>query len=79
MMFQVYAVKGKKPDAWRDMVGWYETETEARSRARQAIASGCDYAYIKQGFETVAYLTESSFMPSKPKPAKPKNGPTLPK
>lgn len=78
MMFQVYAVKGEKPDERRDFVGIYEAETDARNRARQAIASGFDYAYIKQGFDTIAYLDESSFAPSKPTPAKPKNGPTLP-
>lgn len=78
MMFQVYVIKGRKPNEWKDFVGLCETEAEARSRIRQAIASGYTRGYIKQGFEFVAHLDESSFMPSKPSPATPKKGPTLP-
>jgi hypothetical protein len=81
MIFQVYVVKGKKPDEWKDFIGMYESESAARDRVRQAIASGYDRGYIKQGFDVVAYLDESSFTapPSKPSPVKPKKGPTLPK
>jgi len=65
MMYQAYAKVGKKPDEVTDFVGIYQTEDEARNRVRQAIASGYDAGYIKQGFELVAYLTEPSFSPRK--------------
>jgi hypothetical protein len=74
-------VRGRKPDEWKDFAGMFETEREAREYARRAIASGYARAYIKQGFDFVAHLDESSFsLPAvnKPSPATPKNGPTLP-
>lgn len=65
IMFQGYAVANKdKPDEQRELVYFGESKDRAVSRIRDAIASGFDYGYIKQGFETVAYLTESSFLVS---------------
>jgi len=64
MMFDAYAVSGAPAHLHRFHVGKYETEAEARTRIRDAIASGFVYGYIKQGHEVVAYLTEASFVVS---------------
>lgn len=61
-MYDAYAVSGTPADKHRFMLGSYSTEHDARSRVRQAIASGFVYGYIKQGHEVVAYLTEKSFV-----------------
>jgi hypothetical protein len=65
MFFQGYAVAYKgTPHEQRELVYFGDSEALARSRIRQAIASGFDYGYIKQGFETIAYLSERSFLTS---------------
>ena len=80
MLYQLYLVRGERPDEIKDFAGFFDYESRAREHARRAIISGYKRAYIKQGFEFVAHLDESSFMPpSKPTPATPKNGPNLPK
>ena len=62
---QAYAVAKKgTPEEQRELVYFGEYEHHARNRVRDAIASGFEYGYIKEGFETVAYLTESSFLRS---------------
>lgn len=79
MMYQSYAVAKKgEPNEWRDALGFHFTLEEARERVKVAIISGYSYGYIKQGFETVAYLTAESFLPKPPKkdrktPSGPKN------
>lgn len=82
MMFQLYLVRGEKPDEWKDFAGFFESEGRAREYAKRAIISGYRRAYIKQGFSFVAHFDESSFgppnKPNKPAPLKPRNGPTLP-
>ena len=78
MMFQLYLVRGSKPDEWKDFAGFFESEGRAREYAKRAIISGYSRAYIKHGFDFVAHLDESSFAPpSKPTPATPKKGPNL--
>lgn len=65
-IFQCYAVANKgKPNEQRVLLGMPNDEGLARGLIRDAIASGFDYGYIKQGFETVAYLTEESFLGSR--------------
>lgn len=61
MMFDAFAVSGTPDHKHRFHLASCETEAEARSRIRQAIASGFIYGYIKQGHDVVAYLTEESF------------------
>lgn len=59
--FQAYAVANKgTPQEQHDLFYFGESKTQARDRIRQAIASGFDYGYIKQGFETVAYVSSSA-------------------
>jgi hypothetical protein len=63
MMFQGYVVANKgKPNEQLELVYFGEYEHFARNKIRNAIASGFDYGYIKQGFDTIAYLTEKSFL-----------------
>lgn len=79
MIFQLYLVRGEQPDEIKDFAGFFEYESRAREQARRAIISGYKRAYIKQGFDFIAHLDESSFMPpSKPIPPTPRKGPTLP-
>lgn len=62
-MLQGYVVANKgKPNEQRELVygGW--NMQNARNRIRDAIASGFEYGYIKDGFYTVAYMNESSFL-----------------
>lgn len=59
--FQAYAVANKgTPQERREMLYFGESETQARNNIRQAIASGFDYGYINQGFETVAYVSSAA-------------------
>ncbi len=61
--YQTYAVKNKDtPNEVREFIGLHENEAGARNKIRDAIASGHDYGYIKQGFDTIAYLNEKSFL-----------------
>lgn len=63
LMLQGYAVANKgKPNEQRELVYFGEYEHFARNKIRNAIASGFDYGYIKQGFDTIAYLNEKSFL-----------------
>lgn len=63
MMLHAYAVANKgTPNEQRELVYIGEYKHHAQNRIRDAIASGFDYGYIKQGFETLAYLTEKSFL-----------------
>lgn len=65
MMLQAYAVANKgEPNEQRTLVYFGEDKIFAKNRIRDAIASGFEYGYIKQGFETIAYLTEKSFLRS---------------
>jgi hypothetical protein len=65
MMLQAYAVANKgQPNEQRELIYFGESMHWARSRIRDYIASGFDYGYIKEGFETVAYLSERSFLAS---------------
>lgn len=63
MMYQAYAVanKGRKNEQ-RELVAFCENKNFAILKVRDAIASGFEYGYVKQGFEIVAYLTERSFL-----------------
>lgn len=61
--YQAYCVsKRGSPKEQRELIYVGEKEELARSLIRDAIASGFDYGYIKQGGNTVAYLTEKSFV-----------------
>lgn len=61
--YQAYAVKDKgTPNEVRELVSLTLYEQFARDRIRDAIASGYNYGYIKQGFDAIAYLTEKSFL-----------------
>lgn len=63
MLIHAYAVAKKAtPQEQRDLIYVGMSTDNAKNKVRQAIASGYDYGYIKDGFETVAYLTESSFL-----------------
>lgn len=63
MLFQAYAVANKGTHReQRELLYFGPEEHRARSHIRAAIARGFDYGYIKQGFETVAYLTEKAFL-----------------
>lgn len=63
MMFQSYVVANKgKPNMQRELIYLGESKELARNRVRDGIASGFDYGYIKQGFETVEYLNEKTFL-----------------
>ena len=63
MFYQAYAVKDKgRPTEQRELVSITEYKEFAKNRIRDAIASGFDYGYIKQGFETVGYYAETSFL-----------------
>jgi len=81
MLFQLYLVRGREADEWKDFAGFFESEGRAREYAKRAIISGYRRAYIKQGSQFIAHFDESSFSapsPSKPTPATPRKGPTLP-
>ena len=63
LMLQGYVVakKGHRNEQ-RELVYFGEDRRMAQNHIRDAIASGFDYGYIKQGFQTIAYLTEKSFL-----------------
>lgn len=62
-LFEAYAVKilesGEKE---RHLLAFSEWKDMARSYIRDAIASGFDYGYIKQGHELIASYNEKSFL-----------------
>lgn len=61
--YQSYAVSAKgQPNKQRILLYFGENKALARNLIRDAIASGYDYGYIKQGFTTVAWFNESSFL-----------------
>ena len=63
MMIQGYAVANKgQQNEQRELVYFGENKDLARNRIRDAIASGFEYGYVKQGFETVGYYTEDAFL-----------------
>lgn len=65
MMLQGYAVANKgQPNEQRELVYFGESKDLAKNRIRDAIASGFEYGYVKQGFETVGYYTEKTFLRS---------------
>lgn len=61
-MYQIYAVVNKgKPTEQREFLGFTQHKQFAINQIRDAIASGFDYGYIKQGFDVVQSYNESSF------------------
>lgn len=62
LFYQAYAVANKgKPDEQREFLGFTAHKRFAENHIRDAIASGFDYGYIKQGFEVIQSYNESSF------------------
>lgn len=62
MLLQAYAVKDKGTDKeQRPFLGWAESIEEGRNLVRDAISSGFEYGYLKEGTATVGYYIESSF------------------
>ena len=65
LVYQAYVVAHKgKLDEKRELIDLTPDKRVAISKVRDAIASGFDYGYIKQGTETVGYYTEKSFLVS---------------
>ena len=63
LMCQAYAMVKKDTPAEQSEIGYFgESNDRAIAYIREAVASGFDYGYIKQGFETIAYLTDKSFL-----------------
>jgi len=60
--YVAYAVANKgKDNEQREIVSMTDMKHLAEKRIRQAIASGFDYGYIKQGLTVVQSYNESSF------------------
>ena len=69
--FQAHAVARKgQPDMQLDLIYFGDDQESARARIRDAIASGYDYGYIKQGTMTVGWFNEASFLPRSNRPAR---------
>ncbi len=62
MMFQAYGVVEDAGDKNRLYLGHFLSESAARMKVRDAIASGCMYGYVKQGHDVIVYLTVESFV-----------------
>lgn len=63
MYYQAYVVKNRRQEnEQREMINFTPEKKEAEWSIRNAIASGFDYGYIKQGFEVVQSYNESSFI-----------------
>ncbi len=63
MMYQAYAVARRhRPDEQRELVYFGPEKDRAIWRIRDAIASGFDYGYVKQGFDTLGWYNERSFL-----------------
>jgi len=62
MLYQAYAVANKgKENEQRNLLHFTTDRADAVLAIRNAIASGFDYGYLKQGFEVVQSFNESSF------------------
>lgn len=63
MMLQAYVVANKgKENEQREMIYLGESKEFARAKIRDAIASGFEYGYIKEGFHTIASFNETHFL-----------------
>lgn len=63
MCYVAYAVANKgKENEQREIISMTDDKTLAEKRIRQAIASGFDYGYIKQGTTVIKSYNESSFV-----------------
>jgi hypothetical protein len=63
MYYQVYAVKNRRqPNEQRDLINFTPSKRRAEFSVMNALASGFDYCYIKQGFEVVKSYNSSSFI-----------------
>ena len=61
--FVAYVVVNKgKANEQRQIVSMTDIKALAEKRIRQAIASGFDYGYIKQGLTVIKSYNESSFI-----------------
>jgi len=62
MFYQAYAVANKgKANEQRELLHFTPDKDDAILAIRNAVASGFDYGYLKQGFEIVQSFNESSF------------------
>ncbi len=61
-MLQAWVVARKgRPNEQRELIYFGESRDKAKWSIRDAIASGFDYGYIKEGFQILASFNEASF------------------